>query len=209
MELSVFNKEGKDTGRKVVLNDGVFGIEPNNHVLYLAVKQYLADQRQGTHKSKERSEISGSTRKLGRQKGGGGARRGDIKSPVLVGGGRIFGPQPRDYSFKLNKKTKQLARKGALSYKAKANGIIVVEDFTFEAPKTKEYINFLNNLKVSDKKSVLALSEANKNVYLSARNVPKAEVVNASELNTYKIMDAKTVIFTESALANIEKTLNA
>ncbi|MCQ2191978.1 MAG: 50S ribosomal protein L4 [Paludibacteraceae bacterium] len=209
MELSVLNIKGEDTGKKVTLSDNIFGIEPNDHVIYLGVKQYLANQRQGTHKAKERSENAGSTRKLGKQKGGGGARRGDIKSPVLVGGGRIFGPQPRDYSFKLNKKTKQLARKGALSYKAKANGIIVVEDFTFEAPKTKEYINFLNNLKVSDKKSVLALSEANKNVYLSARNVPKAEVVNASELNTYKIMDAKTVIFTESALANIEKTLNA
>src|SRR5574344_816244 len=185
------------------------GIEPNDHVLYLGVKQYLANLRQGTHKAKERSENSGSTRKLGKQKGGGGARRGDIKSPVLVGGGRTFGPQPRDYSFKLNKKTKQLARKSALSYKAKDNNIIVVDDFDFEAPKTKEFINFTNNLKVSDKKSVLVLSELNKNVYLSARNLSKSKVLAASELNTYKIMDAKTVIFTESALANIEKTLNA
>lgn len=209
MELSVLNIKGEDTGKKVTLSDNVFGIEPNDHVIYLGVKQYLANQRQGTHKAKERSENAGSTRKLGKQKGGGGARRGDIKSPVLVGGGRIFGPQPRDYSFKLNKKTKQLARKGALSYKAKENGIIVVEDFTFEAPKTKEYVNFLTNLKVSDKKTVLALSEANKNVYLSARNLPKTEVVNTSELNTYKIMNAKTVIFTVSALANIEQTLNA
>ena len=209
MELSVLNIKGEDTGKKVTLSDSIFGIEPNDHVIYLGVKQYMANKRQGTHKAKERSENAGSTRKLGKQKGGGGARRGDIKSPVLVGGGRIFGPQPRDYSFKLNKKTKQLARKGALSYKAKENNIIVVEDFTFEAPKTKAYVNFLNNLKISDKKSVLALSEANNNVYLSARNVPKTEVVNISELNTYKIMDAKTVIFTVSALANIEQTLNA
>ncbi|MBQ4034536.1 MAG: 50S ribosomal protein L4 [Paludibacteraceae bacterium] len=209
MELSVLNIKGEDTGKKVTLSDSIFGIEPNDHVIYLGVKQYMANKRQGTHKAKERSENAGSTRKLGKQKGGGGARRGDIKSPVLVGGGRIFGPQPRDYSFKLNKKTKQLARKGALSYKAKENNIIVVEDFTFEAPKTKAYVNFLNNLKISDKKSVLALSEANNNVYLSARNVPKTEVVNVSELNTYKIMDAKTVIFTVSALANIEQTLNA
>ncbi|MCQ2207625.1 MAG: 50S ribosomal protein L4 [Paludibacteraceae bacterium] len=209
MELSVLNIKGEDTGKKVTLSESVFGIKPNDHVIYLGVKQYMANNRQGTHKAKERSENAGSTRKLGKQKGGGGARRGDIKSPVLVGGGRIFGPQPRDYSFKLNKKTKQLARKGALSYKAQENNIIVVEDFTFEAPKTKQYVNFLSNLKVSEKKSVLALSEANNNVYLSARNVPKAEVVNVSELNTYKIMDAKTVIFTVSALANIEKTLNA
>lgn len=209
MELSVLNIKGEDTGKKITLNDDIFGIEPNDHVIYLGVKQYMANKRQGTHKTKERSENAGSTRKLGKQKGGGGARRGDIKSPVLVGGGRIFGPQPRDYSFKLNKKTKQLARKGALTYKAKENNIIVVEDFSFEAPKTKEYVNFLNNLKISDKKSVLALSEANKNVYLSARNLSKAEVVNVSELNTYKIMDAKTVIFTVSALTNIEQTLNA
>ena len=209
MELSVLNIKGEDTGKKVTLSDSIFGIEPNDHVIYLGVKQYMANKRQGTHKAKERSENAGSTRKLGKQKGGGGARPGDIKSPVLVGGGRIFGPQPSDYSFKLNKKTKQLARKGALSYKAKENNIIVVEDFTFEAPKTKAYVNFLNNLKISDKKSVLALSEANNNVYLSARNVPKTEVVNVSELNTYKIMDAKTVIFTVNALANIEQTLNA
>lgn len=209
MELSVLNIKGEDTGKKITLSDSIFGIEPNDHVIYLGVKQYMANKRQGTHKAKERSENAGSTRKLGKQKGGGGARRGDIKSPVLVGGGRIFGPQPRDYSFKLNKKTKQLARKGALTYKAKENNIIVVEDFSFEAPKTKEYVNFLNNLKISDKKSVLALSEANNNVYLSARNLSKAEVVNVSELNTYKIMDAKTVIFTVSALANIEQTLNA
>ncbi len=209
MELSVYNFKGEDTGKKVTLSDSVFGIEPNDHVIYLGVKQYLANLRQGTHKAKERSENSGSTRKLGKQKGGGGARRGDIKSPVLVGGGRTFGPQPRDYSFKLNKKTKQLARKSALSYKAKDNQIIVVEDFNFEAPKTKEYINFTNNLKVSDLKSVLVLSEANKNVYLSARNLSNSKVVSSTELNTYKIMDAKAVIFTESALTDIEKTLNA
>lgn len=209
MELSVYNIKGEDTGKKVNLSDSIFAIEPNDHVIYLGVKQYLANLRQGTHKAKERSENAGSTRKLGKQKGGGGARRGDIKSPVLVGGGRTFGPQPRDYSFKLNKKTKQLARKSALTYKAKENAIIVVEDFNFEAPKTKEYINFAKNLNVADKKSVLVLSETNKNVSLSARNLPKASVVNATELNTYKILNAKTVIFTESALANIEKTLNA
>ena len=209
MELSIYNVKGEDTGRKVSLNDEVFGIEPNDHVIYLSVKQYLANQRQGTHKAKERSENAGSTRKLGKQKGGGGARRGDIKSPVLVGGGRIFGPQPRDYSFKLNKKTKQLARKSALSYKAKENGIIVVEDFNFEAPKTKSYIEFTNNINVNDKKSVLVLSEKNNNVYLSARNLPKASVILDSDLCTYKIMDAKTVIFTESALKKIEETLKA
>ncbi|MBQ0029590.1 MAG: 50S ribosomal protein L4 [Paludibacteraceae bacterium] len=209
MELSVLNIKGEDTGKKVTLSDSIFGIVPNDHVIYLGVKQYLANLRQGTHKAKERSENAGSTRKLGKQKGGGGARRGDIKSPVLVGGGRIFGPQPRDYSFKLNKKTKVLARKGALSYKAQENAIIVVEDFTFEAPKTKEYLKFTSNLKVSDKKTVLVLSESNNNVYLSARNVPNSSVINATELNTYKIMDAKTVIFTESALANIQNTLNA
>ena len=170
MELSVLNIKGEDTGKKVTLSDSIFGIEPNDHVIYLGVKQYMANKRQGTHKAKERSENAGSTRKLGKQKGGGGARRGDIKSPVLVGGGRIFGPQPRDYSFKLNKKTKQLARKGALSYKAKENNIIVVEDFTFEAPKTKAYVNFLNNLKISDKKSVLALSEANNHYHGSSNN---------------------------------------
>ena len=171
MEVNVLNIKGEDTGRKAVLNDAVFGITPNDHAIYLDVKQYLANQRQGTHKSKERSEVSGSTRKLGRQKGGGGARRGDINSPLLVGGGRVFGPKPRDYSFKLNKKLKVLARKSALSYKAQNNSIIVVEDFSFEAPKTKEFINVVNNLKVAGKKLLMVLPEANKNVYLSARNL--------------------------------------
>ena len=173
MEVNVLNIKGEDTGRKVVLNDAIFGITPNDHAIYMAVKQYMANQRQGTHKSKERSEISGSTRKLGRQKGGGGARRGDINSPLLVGGARVFGPKPRDYSFKLNKKVKLLARKSALSYKAQANNIVVVEDFTFEAPKTKDFVNVVNNLKVAGKKLLMVLPEANKNVYLSARRTQK------------------------------------
>jgi large subunit ribosomal protein L4 len=166
MELSVYNIEGKDTGRKVTLDESIFGIEPNDHAIYLDVKQYMANNRQGTHKSKERSEIAGSTRKLGRQKGGGGARPGDIKSPVRVGGGRIFGPVPRDYSFKLNKKVKQLARKSALSYKVQENALVIVEDFTFEAPKTKNYTDKLKNLKSDNKKSLLVLADQNKNVYL-------------------------------------------
>ncbi len=207
MELSVYNVKGQDTGRKVTLNDSIFGIEPNDHVLYLAVKQYLANQRQGTHKSKERSEVSGSTKKLGRQKGGGGARRGDINSPVLVGGGRVFGPKPRDYSFKLNKKVKRLARKSALAYKAKENAIIVVENINFDAPKTKNYVAFVENLKVSDKKSVLVLSEPNKNVTLSAQNLQKAQVVATPELNTYKILNANCLLLTEGALAQLEETL--
>lgn len=207
MELSVYNVKGQETGRKVTLNDSIFGIEPNDHVIYLAVKQYMANNRQGTHKSKERSEISGSTKKLGRQKGGGGARRGDINSPVLVGGARVFGPQPRDYSFKLNKKVKKLARKSALAYKAKENAIIVVENFDFEAPKTKEYVAFTENLKVSDKKNVLVLSEPNKNVSLSAKNLQKSQVLLTHELNTYKILDAKCLLLTEAALAELENTL--
>ncbi|MCQ2189190.1 MAG: 50S ribosomal protein L4 [Paludibacteraceae bacterium] len=207
MELSVYNVKGQETGRKVTLNDSIFGIEPNDHVIYLAVKQYMANNRQGTHKSKERSEISGSTKKLGRQKGGGGARRGDINSPVLVGGARVFGPQPRDYSFKLNKKVKQLARKSALAYKAKDNAIIVVEDFDFEAPKTKEFVSFTENLKVSDKKNVLVLSKPNKNVSLSAKNLQKSQVLLTHELNTYKILDAKCLLLTEAALAELENTL--
>jgi len=209
MELSVYNIKGENTGRKVTLSDSVFGIEPNDHAIYLDVKQYMANKRQGTHKSKERSEISGSTKKLGRQKGGGGARRGDINSPVMVGGGRVFGPVPRDYSFKLNKKVKRLARKSAFAYKAKNDQLIVVEDFTFEAPKTKEYIAMTNNLKISDKKSLIILSEINKNVYLSARNLQNSKVVTTSELNTYRILDAKVVVLTEGALANIEKNLKA
>ena len=207
MEVSVLNIKGEDTGRKVVLNDAIFGITPNDHVIYLAVKQYLANQRQGTHKSKERSEISGSTRKLGRQKGGGGARRGDINSPLLVGGARVFGPKPRDYSFKLNKKVKLLARKSALSYKAQTNNIVVIEDFTFEAPKTKDFVNVVNNLKVAGKKLLMVLPEANKNVYLSARNLERTNLAIASALNTYSVLNAETLVVTENALKAIEETL--
>ena len=203
MELSVYNIKGEDTGKKVTLNDAVFGIEPNEHAIYLDVKQYMSNKRQGTHKSKERSEVSGSTRKLIRQKGSGGARRGDINSPVMVGGGRVFGPRPRNYSFKLNKKVKSLARKSALSLKAQENAIFVVEDFTFEAPKTKEFISIAQNLKVADKKLLLVLGSENKNVYLSARNVPKAKVVTTSELNTYKVLDCANLVLTESSLAAI------
>ena len=208
MEVSVLNINGQETGRKVTLNEAIFGIEPNDHVLYLAVKQYLANQRQGTAKSKERSEITGSTRKLVRQKGGGGARRGDIKSPVLKGGGRVFGPTPRDYSQKLNKKVKVLARKSALSYKAQENAIIVVEDFNFEAPKTKEFVNFAKNLKIENAKSLLLLPEVNKNVYLSARNLQRAEVMTASALNAYKVLNADVLVVTEKSLESIDGILN-
>ena len=208
MEVSVLNIKGEDTGKKVELNDAIFGIEPNDHVIYLAVKQYLAAQRQGTHKSKERSEITGSTRKLIRQKGGGGARRGDIKSPVLRGGGRVFGPKPRDYWFKLNKKVKNLARKSALSYKAQQNAIIVVEDFNFEAPKTKDFIKMQNNLKIEGKKLLLLLPENNKNVYLSSRNIQRVEVMTASALNTYKVMNANVLVMTENALKLVDETFN-
>ena len=201
MEVNVLNIKGEETGRKITLNESIFGIEPNDHAIYLDVKQFMANQRQGTHKSKERSEISGSTRKLGRQKGGGGARRGDINSPVLVGGGRVFGPQPRDYGFKLNKKVKALARRSALSYKAQENAIVVVEDFTFEAPKTKDFVNFAKNLKVSDKKVLVVLPEANKNVFLSARNIESANIISASQVNTYQILDNKAVVLTESSVA--------
>ena len=207
MEASVYNIKGEDTGKKVVLDDTVFGIEPNDHVIYLDVKQYLANKRQGTHKSKERSEISGSTKKLGRQKGGGGARRGDINSPVLVGGGRVFGPKPRDYSFKLNKKVKQLARRSALSYKAQENAIIVLEDFSFEAPKTKEFVKILNNLKISDKKSLFVLPESDKIVTLSAQNLQKAQVVNAPSVNTYSILNADTLVVTEKSVEIINNML--
>ena len=205
MEVAVYNIEGKDTGRKVTLNDSVFAIEPNEHAVYLDVKQYLANQRQGTHKSKERSEVSGSTRKLHKQKGGGGSRIGDINSPVLVGGGRIFGPRPRTYEFKLNKKVKQLARKSALSVKAQDNAITVVEDSAFEAPKTKEFVKFAKNIQVADKKAVMVLSDQNKNVYLSARNLPNVEIVTASSLNTYKIMNNRSLILSESSVAVINE----
>lgn len=207
MEVNVLNIKGEETGRKVVLNDAIYGIEPNDHAIYLDVKQYMANQRQGTHKSKERSEISGSTRKLGRQKGGGGARRGDINSPLLVGGARVFGPKPRDYSFKLNKKVKQLARKSALAYKAANQNIVVVEDFAFEAPKTKEFVNIVNNLKVAGRKLLMVLPEANKNVYLSARNLERTNLSIASALNTYKVLDADVLVVTENALKAIEETL--
>ena len=208
MEVSVLNINGQETGRKVVLNDAIFGIEPNDHVLYLDVKQYLANQRQGTAKTKERSDMSGSTRKLGRQKGGGGARRGDINSPVLVGGARVFGPKPRDYSFKLNKKVKVLARKSALSYKAKENAIIVVEDFEMAAPKTKEYVNIVKNLQLGERKSLLLLPNVNKNVYLSARNLQRSEVMTASALNTYKVLNADVLVITEKSLEAIDGILN-
>ena len=207
MELSVLNINGQETGRKVALNESIFGIEPNDHVIYLDVKQYLANQRQGTAKAKERSEVSGSTRKLIRQKGSGGARRGDVKSPVLVGGGRVFGPKPRDYSFKLNKKVKQLARKSALSYKAQENAIIVVEDFSFEAPKTKEFVNIAKNLKVDGKKVLMVLPEANKNVYLSARNLQRSECIIAANVNTYKVLNADVMVITENSLKAIDGVL--
>lgn len=207
MEISVLNIKGQETGRKVVLNDAIYAIEPNDHALYLDVKLIMANQRQGTAKSKERSEISGSTRKLGRQKGGGGARRGDIKSPVLVGGGRVFGPKPRDYGFKLNKKVRQLARKSALSYKIQENALMVVEDFTFEAPKTKSMLEVLNNLKVSDKKTLFVLPGADKVVYLSARNIQRVQVMSAAALNTYKVLNADVMIVAESALNVIDGNL--
>ena len=207
MEVSVLNINGQETGRKVQLNDAIFGIEPNDHVLYLDVKQYLANQRQGTAKSKERSEVSGSTRKLGRQKGGGGARRGDINSPVLVGGGRVFGPKPRNYSFKLNKKVKALARKSALSYKAQESAIVVVEDFTMEAPKTKDFLNITKNLKVEGKKLLLLLPEVNKNVFLSSRNLQRTNVMTATQLNAYKVLNADVLVITENSLKAIDSIL--
>ena len=202
MELAVYNIKGEDTGKKVTLNDEVFALaEPNEHAVYLDVKQYLANQRQGTHKAKERSEVSGSTKKLGRQKGGGGARHGDINSPVMVGGGRVFGPRPRNYSFKLNKKVKALARRSALTFKAQGGQIVVVEDFNFETPKTKEFVNFAKNIKVYGEKTVLVLPSQNKNVYLSARNIEKTFVITAAELNTYRILDNKKLVVTESSVA--------
>ncbi len=208
MELNVLNINGQDTGRKVVLNDAIFGIEPNDHCVWLDVKQYLANQRQGTHKAKERSEHAGSTRKLGRQKGGGGARHGDINSPLLRGGGRVFGPRPRDYRFKLNKKVKQLARRSALTYKAQENAIIIVEDFTFEAPKTKEMINVAKNLKIEGKKQLFVLPESNNNVILSARNLQKTFVTNAANLNTYGVMNADVLVVCEKSLETIDNILN-
>ena len=207
MEVNVLDIQGKETGRKVVLNDAIYAIEPNDHVLYLDVKQYLGNQRQGTAKAKERSEMSGSTRKLGRQKGGGGARRGDINSPVLVGGARVFGPRPRDYRTKLNLKTKQLARRSALSYKVQENGIVVVEDFNIQTPKTKEILNIIKALGVDGKKVLFLMPEENKSVYLSARNLQKVEVMGAAMLNAYKVMNADTVVLCENAVKKIEEVL--
>ena len=206
MELAILNINGKETGRKINLNDSIFGIKPNDHAIYLDTKQFLANQRQGTHKSKERSEVAGSTRKIKRQKGTGTARAGSIKNPLFRGGGRIFGPKPRFYGFKLNKKVKQLARKSALSYKASTNNIIVLEDFSFEAPKTKEIIKMGNNLNITNKKSVFVFPEQNINIYLSSRNVPGIEVVIASELSTYKIMRASTLVLVESAVDVLHAT---
>jgi large subunit ribosomal protein L4 len=209
MELNVLNIKGENTGRTVTLNDAIFGIEPNDHAIYLDVKQFMANKRQGTHKSKERSEVSGSTRKLIRQKGGGGARRGDINSPLLVGGGRVFGPKPRDYSFKLNKKVKVLARKSALSYKAKENAIVVVEDFSLETPKTKDFIAIMKSLNLENRKLLLVLPENNNSVYLSARNLQKANVATASDLNTYRVLDAASLVLTETSVGIIEKLFKA
>ncbi len=205
MELAIYNIKGEDTGRKAELNDSVFAIEANEHAVYLDVKQYLANRRQGTHKAKERSEVSGSTRKLHKQKGGGGSRIGDINSPVLVGGGRVFGPRPRDYRFKLNKKVKVLARKSALTYKVQDGEIKIVENFDFEAPKTKQFINFAKNLEAEGKKILLILAENEKNVYLSARNVPNTLVVRAQDVNTYALMNSNAIIMTEGGLDVINK----
>ena len=207
MDINVLDIKGQETGRKVTLNESVFGIEPNDHVIYLDVKHYLANQRQGTAKAKERSEHKGSTRKLGRQKGGGGARHGDINSPLLRGGGRVFGPRPRSYSFKLNKKVKALARRSALTYKAQENAIIIVEDFTLDAPKTKEFINITKNLKIEGKKLLLLLPGVDKNVYLSARNLQRTEVMTASSLNTYKVLNADVLVVTENSLKSIDEIL--
>jgi large subunit ribosomal protein L4 len=207
MELAVFNKTGKETGRKVELMDTIFSIEPNDHAIYLDVKQHLANRRQGTHKTKERNEIAGSTRKIKRQKGTGGARAGSIKNPLFTGGGRIFGPQPRDYGFKLNKKVKQLARKSALTYKARNNEILVLEDFSLEAPRTKDYATVLSNLKIDGKKSLVVLNEPNKNIYLSSRNFSGTKVVTSSELTTYDILNSASLVFFESSLDNFQKNL--
>lgn len=205
MELAIYNIKGEDTGRKALLNDEVFAIDVNEHAIYLDVKQFLANQRQGTHKSKERSEVSGSTRKLHKQKGGGGSRIGDINSPVLVGGGRVFGPRPRDYRFKLNKKLKNLARKSALSQKAKDGQITIVEDFTFEAPKTKGFLAIEKGLNVADKRVLFVTAAADANVALSARNLPETRVMRAADLNTYAVMNNKAMVITESGLEIVNK----
>ncbi|HER41049.1 MAG TPA: 50S ribosomal protein L4, partial [Salinimicrobium catena] len=204
MEVAVLDIKGKETGRKANLSDAVFAVEPNNHAVYLDVKQYLANQRQGTHKAKERAEIAGSTRKIKKQKGTGTARAGSIKSPIFKGGGRVFGPRPRNYSFKLNKNLKRLARKSALSMKANDNSIVVVEDFSFDTPKTKNFIEVLKALGLEGKKSLIVLGDSNKNVYLSSRNLKASEVVSASELSTYKILNANNIVFLEGSLEGIE-----
>lgn len=208
MELSVLNKSGKDTGRKVSLNDSVFGIEPNDHAIYLDVKEILANKRQGTHKSKEKHEITGSTRKIKKQKGTGTARAGSIKSPLFKGGARVFGPKPRDYGFKVNKKVSVLARKSALTYKAKDSSISVLEDVSFETPKTKDFISLLNGLSLSDTKTLLVVADQNDNVYLSSRNLPKVNVVVADQISTYDVLNAKSLVLSEGAVAKIEKVLN-
>ena len=205
MEIEVYNIKGAKTAKKVILDDSIFAVEPNDHAIYLDVKQHMATKRQGTHKSKERSEVSGSTKKLKRQKGTGGARSGDINSPLFKGGGRAFGPRPRDYDFKLNKKLKRLARLSALTYKAKDNNILVLEDFSFEEPKTKNYTEMLSNFNLSDKKTLLVLTESNKNVYLSSRNLKKAKVISSSNLTTYDILNANNLLIVESSLKEIEK----
>ena len=209
MELNVLTIEGKETGRKVTLPEAVFGIEPSDHAIYLDVKQYLANNRQGTHKSKERAEITGSTRKIKKQKGTGTARAGSIKSPLFKGGGRVFGPRPRNYTFKLNRKLKQLARKSALAYKAQNQSIVVLEDFNFEAPKTKQFAAICKNLELTGKRSLVVLSQANDNVYLASRNIERAEVTTLSELNTYDIMKAKNLVLVESSVEELGKLFNA
>lgn len=207
MEVSVLNISGKATSKKVSLNDAIFGIDPNDHAIYLDVKQHLANKRQGTHKSKERAEIRGSSKKLKKQKGTGGARAGNDKSPTRVGGGRAFGPRPRDYSFKLNKKLKRLARMSALTYKAKESNITILEDFNFDSPKTQKYADLMTNLSLSDKKTLLVLGESNKNIYLSSRNLTNAKVVTASDLNTYDILNANNILLVESSVKEIENLL--
>ncbi len=208
MELAVINHKGEDTGRKISLSDEIFAIDPNDHAIYLDVKQYLANQRQGTHKSKERNEIAGSTRKIKKQKGTGSARAGSIKSPLFRGGGRVFGPQPRDYSFKLNKKVKQLARKSALSYKIKDNSLMVVEDLSFDSIKTKSFLALLSGLSLTDKKTILVLPEENKNVYLSSRNLPKSKVVTVNDVNTYQLLNADHLVICEGSVSKLETILS-
>jgi len=207
MNVTVLNNIGEDTGKKVKLNKDVFGVEPNDHAIYLDVKQYLANQRQGTHKSKERADIKGSTRKIKKQKGSGTARAGSIKSPIFRGGGRAFGPRPRDYSFKLNKKVKVLARKSALTYKAQEKNISILEDFQFDSPKTKEYIKLMDNLSLSDKKTLVVLPKSSENIYLSSRNLKKTKVTTADKINTYDVVNADTLIFLESSMEIVEQIL--